>query len=259
MKSKIIIVALTLFLICIVGNVYAQTATASGGIFISKGNDTLFVKFKPSVDITGAFTGGNFGIRWLTSLGASLSGETGNFGYVNQGAVATSGAYSYIVYASGNNVASTTYTAGTEYTLMSVKISGYTGKGVFELCPSGFASDAGIWYIELNGKDATPAPANWYYQSATAVIPAAPVLQTPASGATGQALLPTLTWGAVTGAVTYRAQVATDSLFASLVVNDSTLTTNSKVLVTSLLNNTKYLLESKRNECCWNEQLLYSI
>ena len=70
-------------------------------------------------------------------------------------------------------------------------------------------------------------------------IPVAPVLQTPANGATNQSATLTLTWGAVTGAVTYKVQVATDSLFATLAINDSTVTTASKA-VTSLLNNTKY-------------------
>ena len=69
--------------------------------------------------------------------------------------------------------------------------------------------------------------------------PTTPVLQTPATGATNQPVPLTLTWGSVTGATTYRMQVATDGLFTALVVNDSTLTTPSKQ-VSSLLNNTKY-------------------
>ena len=79
---------------------YLNAQTADGGIFGS--GSTLIVKFKPSADITGAFTGGNFGIRWLTSLGAGInfSGETGTFGYTNQGAKLTSGSYDYIVFAS---------------------------------------------------------------------------------------------------------------------------------------------------------------
>jgi hypothetical protein len=139
---------------------------AQGGIYAS--GNTFTVKFRPTADITGGFTGGNFGIRWLTSLGASvnLSGETGSFGYVNQGAKTTSGAYTYIVYASTNAIASTTYTAGTEYTLMTVTVSGGRGTGSFELCPSGFASDAGQWYIELGGADRANTNKDlWYYQS----------------------------------------------------------------------------------------------
>jgi hypothetical protein len=69
--------------------------------------------------------------------------------------------------------------------------------------------------------------------------PVVPVLQIPATGATNQPVSLTLTWGSVSGAVTYRVQVATDSLFVAVVVNDSTLTTASKQ-VSSLLNSTKY-------------------
>ncbi|MGD0036526.1 MAG: cohesin domain-containing protein [Bacteroidota bacterium] len=71
--------------------------------------------------------------------------------------------------------------------------------------------------------------------------PVVPILQTPATGSTNQPVSLTLTWGSVSGAATYRVQVATDSLFATLplVVDDSTLTTNSRA-VGPLLNNTTY-------------------
>ena len=80
------------------------------------------------------------------------------------------------------------------------------------------------------------------YQNGSLILPArpvAPVLQTPATGIINQPVALTLTWGNVVGATTYRVQVATDSLFVTLVVNDSTLTTASKH-VSALLNNTKY-------------------
>jgi hypothetical protein len=150
------------------GNLFAQTA--DGGIF---GNEnTLTVKFKPSADIIGLFTGGNFVIRWLSSLGAgvNLTGETSSFGYFNQGPKETNGSYDYIVYASGNIVGSptTTYTAGTEYTLMTVTVTGGTGTGTFELCPEGFVEYllGADWYIEIGGSDrANSNSALWYYQS----------------------------------------------------------------------------------------------
>lgn len=169
--KKYILCVLLVTIIGFCSNLFAQPY-ADGGIFASGNN--LIVKFKPSGNITGGFSGGNFGIRWLSSLGAgvNLSGETGTFGYVNQGPKATSGLYDYIVYASGSNIASTTYTAGTEYTLMTVTVSGGVGTGAFELCPSGFASDAGQWYIELGGSDkANPNPALWYYQATVSNVP----------------------------------------------------------------------------------------
>ena len=163
--KKYIVCILLVIILGMGSNLSAQTA--DGGIF-GTGN-TLTVKFKPSADITGVFTGGNFGIRWLTSLGAgvNLSGETGTFGYTNQGSKATDGSYDYIVYASGNIVGgpTTTYTSGTEYTLMTVTVSGGTGTGTFELCPGGFAGDAGVWYIEIGGSDRANSNSTlWYYQ-----------------------------------------------------------------------------------------------
>ena len=169
MKKYILCV---LLIIIFVAGDYLYAQTADGGIFGS--GSTLTVKFKPSADITGTFTQGNFGIRWLHSLGdgVNLSGESGTFGYVNQGAKALSGLYDYIVYASASGIVSTTYTAGTEYTLMTVTVSGGVGVGSFELCPDGFASNAGIWYIVLGGVNRrNPDPALWYYQQTASDVP----------------------------------------------------------------------------------------
>lgn len=79
-----------------------------------------------------------------------------------------------------------------------------------------------------------------------AMQPRVPTLASPADNATNQPLSLTLTWSAALGAETYRVQLATDSLFASLVVNDSTLTGTSKP-VGPLANNTRYywLVRSK--------------
>jgi hypothetical protein len=69
--------------------------------------------------------------------------------------------------------------------------------------------------------------------------PAAPILVSPPNGATGQSTSPTLRWNQSQTAAAYRLQVARDSLFITLVVNDSTLVDTFRV-VTGLLNNTKY-------------------
>jgi beta-glucanase (GH16 family) len=76
------------------------------------------------------------------------------------------------------------------------------------------------------------------YQRST-VAPAAPTLASPSNGATDQPLSLSLAWNTVAGAVTYRTQVATDTGFASIVVNDSTLTTGSKA-IGPLSNGTTY-------------------
>ena len=75
--------------------------------------------------------------------------------------------------------------------------------------------------------------------STVLAAPATPVLTTPANAATGIAIAPTLTWGTVAGAVTYRIQLSTISTFATTVVDDSTLTVGTKA-ITGLANSTVY-------------------
>jgi hypothetical protein len=72
-------------------------------------------------------------------------------------------------------------------------------------------------------------------------VPVAPFLTTPANNSTGISLTPALTWGAVSGASTYRIQVSTDSLFATTQYDTSgvaAVTVN--VPAGKLLQGTKY-------------------
>jgi hypothetical protein len=72
----------------------------------------------------------------------------------------------------------------------------------------------------------------WTVKEGSAV-PAAPVLATPANGATGQPSSLTLTWGSVAGAAMYHLQVSLDPEFADptkLTVDDATLTGASKAV-----------------------------
>jgi hypothetical protein len=62
--------------------------------------------------------------------------------------------------------------------------------------------------------------------------PAMPVLIQPADNAIDQLLTLTLSWNASSGASTYRFQLSTDSLFSSVVVDDSTLTDSTKTVST---------------------------
>ncbi|MBM4176054.1 MAG: T9SS type A sorting domain-containing protein [Ignavibacteria bacterium] len=77
------------------------------------------------------------------------------------------------------------------------------------------------------------------YNLTGASVPSAPTLLSPANGSTNQSKTPTLSWDASSGATSYRLQVATDSLFSSIIFNDSTIATTSKQLPT-LNANTKY-------------------
>jgi hypothetical protein len=69
--------------------------------------------------------------------------------------------------------------------------------------------------------------------------PATVELLSPVNGATAQPTSPNLSWIASAGALTYRLQVSTSSTFATMVVDDSTITTTSRQ-VTGLAGNTTY-------------------
>jgi hypothetical protein len=99
---------------------------------------------------------------------------------------------------------------------------------------SGGTVDTAANIITLTGVNAL---SRW--TAATVLAPSAPQLVFPASGATSQPVSLTLRWRVATTAATYRMQLATDSLFANLVVNDSTVIDTQRA-VSSLANNTRY-------------------
>ncbi|HYQ86108.1 MAG TPA: S8 family serine peptidase [Bacteroidota bacterium] len=88
--------------------------------------------------------------------------------------------------------------------------------------PSGTSAFSGVWNFTTG---ITPPPA--------------PTLVSPANGSTNQPTSLTLNWNPASGAASYRTQIATDSLFTTLVFDDSTDTTTSR-LVSSLSNSTLY-------------------
>ena len=69
--------------------------------------------------------------------------------------------------------------------------------------------------------------------------PDAPVLSSPANGATGTSVAPTLTWNASAGANSYRVQVATNSAFSSMIQDLSGISTTS-TSVSGLSTSTQY-------------------
>jgi hypothetical protein len=97
------------------------------------------------------------------------------------------------------------------------------------------------YYWRVNAKNSggtSSYSAIWNFTTVVAA-PAPPTLLSPANGSTGLPLTDTLKWNASSGAVSYRVQLSTDSLFGSFIVNDSTITVTSRV-VTGLTNLTKY-------------------
>ena len=69
--------------------------------------------------------------------------------------------------------------------------------------------------------------------------PTAPALSSPANGATGVALPPTLSWGASAGAASYQVQVSTTSAFTTTAYDQAALTATS-ASVPALANSTVY-------------------
>jgi formylglycine-generating enzyme required for sulfatase activity len=100
-----------------------------------------------------------------------------------------------------------------------------------------------IYYWQIIGHYATGQAAGpvWRFTTPTAPPPpAAPVLIVPSDGLTGISLTPTLSWSDTSMVTSYHLQVSADSVFASFVVNDSTLTSTSMTIASSLTNSTKY-------------------
>jgi large repetitive protein len=95
------------------------------------------------------------------------------------------------------------------------------------------------WRVSSSNAGGTSGYSNPFSFTTVVAAPGTPILQLPANNATNQPVSLTLTWGAVSEAVSYRVQLATDMGFTNLVVNDSTVATNSKA-VSGLLNSTQY-------------------
>jgi len=102
-------------------------------------------------------------------------------------------------------------------------------------------SNSTQYYWRVQAKNAVGVSGYTSAYSFTTIIaaPQTPVLSSPANGVTGMAITDTLTWSTVTGAATYHVQVSTNSTFASVLIEDSTLTSASKML-SGLANSTTY-------------------
>jgi len=95
------------------------------------------------------------------------------------------------------------------------------------------------WRVSAKNAAGNSAFSNVFDFTTIVAAVVAPKLLTPANNAVNQPVSLTLSWEAVTNAASYRLQVATNSTFTDLVVNDSLITSTSKA-VSSLLNNKKY-------------------
>ncbi|MGA9363632.1 MAG: invasin domain 3-containing protein, partial [Bacteroidota bacterium] len=95
------------------------------------------------------------------------------------------------------------------------------------------------WHVNATNSGGTSAYSTAWSFTTVQPAPGAPVLATPANGATGIATNPTLTWNASSGATSYRVQVSTSSAFTTTVVDQSNITTTTYA-VSSLATNTTY-------------------
>jgi N-acetylneuraminic acid mutarotase len=80
----------------------------------------------------------------------------------------------------------------------------------------------------------------WNFTTAQSSIPAVPTLVSPSNGAPGQPQILTLIWSPVGGDSTYRVQLSTSSTFATLAVDDSTLTAANRAVGTLAPGTTYY-------------------
>lgn len=106
---------------------------------------------------------------------------------------------------------------------------------------SGLANGTNYWW-RVNGKSGAGTGAwcqVYRFTTQSVAAPITPVLFSPTNNATNQALSLNLVWFKSTGATSYRVQLATDSLFTNIIVNDSTLTDSIRA-VSGLNNSTNY-------------------
>ncbi|HWP82727.1 MAG TPA: T9SS type A sorting domain-containing protein [Bacteroidota bacterium] len=96
-----------------------------------------------------------------------------------------------------------------------------------------------FWRVRAkNSEGITNWSTTWSYTTVPPPPPG-PLLASPSNEAIGQSTTTTLRWNAATGATHYRFQLSTSPSFASIVLDDSTLTTTS-FETSSLQNATKY-------------------
>ncbi|MBI3111316.1 MAG: fibronectin type III domain-containing protein [Ignavibacteriales bacterium] len=85
-----------------------------------------------------------------------------------------------------------------------------------------------FWRVRaLNAGGASDWSTVWRFTTNVSA-PATPTLVSPSNGSVNQPTTPTLTWNPVSSADTYRLQVSTSSSFATMLIEDSTITSTSR-------------------------------
>jgi hypothetical protein len=92
---------------------------------------------------------------------------------------------------------------------------------------SGLANNS-VYYWRVSASNALGSSAfspSRSFSTAWTTAPTVPATLSPANGSTGSSMNPVLSWTATAGTMTYRCQVAADSLFTQVATEDSTLST----------------------------------
>lgn len=87
-----------------------------------------------------------------------------------------------------------------------------------------------FWRVKAKNQVGWGSYSIWYKFTTILAAPAPPVLVSPLNNAIGQNLSLPLVWNKSVTASNYRVQVSTDSLFAVLIINDSTLTDSTRLV-----------------------------
>jgi transposase-like protein len=95
-----------------------------------------------------------------------------------------------------------------------------------------------FWRVNAKNSAGTSAYSPTRNFTTNSLAPAVPTLISPAQNAINVPVSTSLTWHASAGATSYQVQLTADSTFATLLINDSTVTDTSRVV--GLVNSTRY-------------------
>ncbi|GAB4578673.1 MAG: hypothetical protein Fur0022_14090 [Anaerolineales bacterium] len=109
---------------------------------------------------------------------------------------------------------------------------------------------AGSYSIQVDGVAATSTHTTTVTLDVFTAVPGVPTPTSPANGATGVGLVPTLQWSAATNAQSYEVDIATDSGFSNLVYTASGIETTQHTLGAALDPVTTYYWRVRANNAC---------
>jgi hypothetical protein len=115
--------------------------------------------------------------------------------------------------------------------------------GVTVTIPSGKLTEHTKYYWRVNATNVsgTGSYSTIFNFTTVSSAPNAPTLSLPVNGAINLSLTPTMVWNNVTDAISYRIQVANDSVFSTIVLDSAGVTKDTMIVPAGkLVNNTKY-------------------